>query len=271
MIDGFSAGRFNGMRAHRLLPLLATVLIFGCNAPSEDKKDPSGSGKTSESGSKGKLTKLGIEDVKVGTGDAVKAGDNCSVRYTGTLLDGTEFDSNMKGDKPVFSFVAGPTGSVIKGWQDGVIGMKVGGERKLSVPSAMAYGEGAQGKIPANSDLYFTIKLESVMRAGEERTVKVKDIKVGSGGEVKAGSIVEVKFVGTLATDKTEIDRGKFTFTVGKNEVIPGIDQGVIGMKVGGERQLTIPPMAGFGPLGKEPIVPANTNVVYVVSILGVK
>ena len=251
-----------------MLPtLFVSLLIAGCNKPSDTKDATSPKG--SDAGEK--LTKLGIVDVKVGTGEAVKSGDNCTVRYTGTFKDGTKFDSNDEEGKPEFSFVAGPTGGVIKGWQEGVIGMKPGGERKLSVPSDMAYGARGQGPIPANSDLYFTIKLVKIEKAGDDKVVKVKDITVGTGREVKAGDTVEIQHRGTLDDGKTEIDKGKWTFKVGKHEVIPGIDQGVIGVKVGGTRRLDIPPLAAFGPLGREPMVPAKSHVIYTITVLSIK
>lgn len=260
-------GRFNGMKAAMLPTLFVSLLMLGCNqGGGEDTTKGKSAGTSAD-----KLTKLGIVDVKVGTGPEVKAGDSLSVRYTGTFKDGTKFDSNEDGDKPDLSFVAGPKGMVIKGWQEGVIGMKVGGERKLSVPSDMAYGAGGQGPIPANSDLYFTIKLLKIQKPGDEKVVKAKDIKVGSGRAVKLGDTVEIQHRGTLDDGKTEIDKGKWTFKVGKREVIPGIDQGIIGMQVGGTRRLDIPPLAAYGPLGREPMVPAKTNVIYTITVLSIK
>ncbi|KAJ7703080.1 hypothetical protein B0H17DRAFT_1041526 [Mycena rosella] len=98
-----------------------------------------------------------IKDTKVGTGAAVKKGNTVSVRYIGKLQNGKIFDSNTKG-KP-FSFHLGK-GEVIKGWDEGIVGMQVGGERLLTIPPAMAYGKRAQGTdIPSNSTLIFEVKL----------------------------------------------------------------------------------------------------------------
>ncbi|KAI1279139.1 hypothetical protein F5Y07DRAFT_397231 [Xylaria sp. FL0933] len=97
-----------------------------------------------------------VDDRKLGTGRVVKKGNRVEVRYIGKLADGKVFDSNKKG-KP-FSFKAG-TGEVIKGWDIGVQGMSVGGERRLTIPAHLAYGSKAQPGIPANSQLIFDIKL----------------------------------------------------------------------------------------------------------------
>src|SRR5690606_30823736 len=102
---------------------------------------------------------LKVHEFKLGEGEAAKAGDIVAVHYRGTLKDGTEFDSSLA-RKPI-SFPLGQ-GRVIKGWDLGVAGMKVGGLRKLEIPAKLAYGERAKGKIPANSDLVFTVELMSI-------------------------------------------------------------------------------------------------------------
>lgn len=107
------------------------------------------------------VTELKIEDEVVGTGAEAKAGDNVTVHYVGTLMDGTMFDASKNHGTTGFTFTLG-AGQVIKGWDVGVAGMKVGGKRKLTIPSAMAYGSQAVGGvIPANSDLIFEVELLS--------------------------------------------------------------------------------------------------------------
>jgi|GEM_PF-610831 FKBP-type peptidyl-prolyl cis-trans isomerase len=210
----------------------------------------------------GALTELKMEDEKVGTGQTVESGDNLWVRYRGTFADGEEFDSNTAGGKPLFNFQAGPNGQVIDGWKEGVIGMKVGGKRKLSVPWKMAYGEDGRGEIPPRADLYFDIELIGLIKKGEEMTVQRKVVSEGAGRAATTGDKVTITFDGKLL-DGSEVEKGTFEFTLGKREVIPGIEAGVIGMKAGGERELTIPPMAGFGPMGREPAVPAMSILKY--------
>jgi FKBP-type peptidyl-prolyl cis-trans isomerase len=102
---------------------------------------------------------LQYEELKEGTGAAAKAGDMVSVHYTGTLKsDGKKFDSSLDRGKP-FEFKLG-AGMVIKGWDEGVAGMKVGGKRKLIIPSKLAYGpDGRPPVIPPAADLVFEVEL----------------------------------------------------------------------------------------------------------------
>ena len=112
---------------------------------------------------KTKMTELKIEDSVVGGGEEAKAGDSVTVHYVGSLTNGTVFDASKNHGNDGFTFTLG-AGQVIKGWDMGVAGMKVGGKRKLSIPSALAYGDQAVGGglIPANSDLIFEVELIKV-------------------------------------------------------------------------------------------------------------
>ena len=100
------------------------------------------------------------DDVVLGEGREVVVGDTVSVHYVGTLQDGTEFDNSNKRGEP-FTFTVGE-GRVIKGWEEGLVGMKVGGSRILVIPPSMAYGARPVGPIPANSTLVFSIQLISI-------------------------------------------------------------------------------------------------------------
>jgi FKBP-type peptidyl-prolyl cis-trans isomerase len=105
---------------------------------------------------------LKYEDLKVGTGAEAKAGQTVTVHYAGTLTDGTKFDASRDRGEP-YRFPLG-AGAVIKGWDEGVAGMKVGGRRKLTVPSELGYGERGTpgGPIPPNATLVFDVELLSV-------------------------------------------------------------------------------------------------------------
>jgi FKBP-type peptidyl-prolyl cis-trans isomerase len=108
--------------------------------------------------------KLEIKDLVVGKGAEAKAGDNVKVHYVGTLLNGTEFDASRKHGNDPFQFALGQ-GRVIKGWDQGVAGMKEGGKRKLVIPPSLGYGErGAGATIPPNSTLVFEVELLEVVK-----------------------------------------------------------------------------------------------------------
>ena len=105
------------------------------------------------------VSDLVIEDAVVGEGPECPAGAIVRVHYRGTLMDGTEFDSSYKRGEPI-EF---PLGNLIKGWQEGIPGMKVGGKRKLTIPYMKGYGiHGAPPSIPPKADLIFEIELLGV-------------------------------------------------------------------------------------------------------------
>jgi len=107
----------------------------------------------------GPVKQLQKIDLKVGEGAEVKSGDTITVHYKGTIAQtGVKFDSSYDRGEPITFALSG----VIKGWQDGVPGMKVGGKRRLIIPAADAYGAQAAGSIPANSDLVFEIELLAI-------------------------------------------------------------------------------------------------------------
>jgi len=110
-----------------------------------------------------KMTDTGLkyEDLEEGTGAEAEAGQQVTVHYTGWLVDGTKFDSSHDRNQP-FSFALGK-GQVIRGWDEGVQGMKVGGKRKLTIPPQLGYGaRGAGGVIPPNATLVFEVELLEV-------------------------------------------------------------------------------------------------------------
>jgi len=147
---GFEWGKF-GLFILSFILVLAGVMVI-------DKKFGVKENDTSMQESQGQLK---IEDLVVGTGEAAVVGKNVTVHYTGTLTDGTKFDSSVDRGTP-FTFSLG-AGEVIPGWDQGIVGMKVGGKRKLTIPPSLGYGEaGAGDVIPPNSTLIFEVELIKV-------------------------------------------------------------------------------------------------------------
>jgi FKBP-type peptidyl-prolyl cis-trans isomerase FkpA len=161
------------------LALLVGALSAGCNRSSSEsasstKSDassttsaapsaeattpsaaPSGATHTTSSG-------VQIEDVQLGAGATAETGKTVSVLYTGRLTDGTKFDSSADHGNQPMEFTLGE-GRVIKGWEDGIVGMKVGGKRKLTLPPELGYGaQGAPPEIPPNATLVFEVELLAV-------------------------------------------------------------------------------------------------------------
>lgn len=157
-------------RSLLLIPLVASFALMGCGQKSEtdvalnnlyasqktqtEKKDT-----TMENQA---VTELIKEDTVVGTGKEATPGALVTVHYKGTFLDGRVFDTSLQPGREPFEFQLG-AGMVIEGWDVGVAGMKVGGKRKLTIPSDMAYGSrGAGSSIPPNTPLLFEVELLEV-------------------------------------------------------------------------------------------------------------
>lgn len=218
--------------------------------------------------------KVKITDTKVGKGPKAAKGDIVIVRYTGKLMNGSQFDSNMKADKPPFALRLGD-GQVIRGWEEGLIGIQVGGERKLIIPSSLGYGtQGAGDKIPPNSTLDFTVKCIDMVKKGEERIYDKTDIKLGSGKAAKAKSTVIVAYKATISGglqfDEMKKDK-PLTFSLTDSQYLKAFRLGVVGMKEGGKRKIRIPPAIGFGEQGYPPTVPGKSVLYFEVELIKVK
>lgn len=220
-------------------------------------------------------------DIKLGEGAEAQAGQTVIVHYTGWLYDeaapenkGTKFDSSLDRNQP-FDFPLGG-GRVIRGWDEGVQGMKEGGQRTLVIPPEMGYGpRGAGGAIPPNATLVFDVKLLKVIRT------ECIDTKIGEGAEAQAGQHVTVHYTGWLYDRNAPDCRGvkfdssrdrdePFDFPLGAGHVIPGWEMGVQGMRVGGERTLVVPPEMAYGARGAGGVIPPNAALLFDVELLGV-
>jgi FKBP-type peptidyl-prolyl cis-trans isomerase len=136
---------------------------YGNKISEESQSNIAAQGAAAEQAQSKIMENFKMTDVVVGKGAEAKNGDTVTVNYVGTLDDGTKFDSSYDRKTP-FSFRLG-VGGVIKGWDLGVAGMKVGGKRTLVIPPELGYGAQANGPIPANSTLHFTVELLSVSAA----------------------------------------------------------------------------------------------------------
>jgi peptidylprolyl isomerase len=226
-------------------------------------------------------------EIEEGTGPAPEPGEVVSVHYTGTLADGTVFDSSRERGEPI-QFALG-RGMVIPGWDQGIAKMKEGGKAKLIIPPDLAYGEqGAGGVIPPNATLTFEVELVDIQpgspnaptevdEADYETTksgLKYYDFEEGDGATPQTGQQVTVHYTGWLEDGTkfdSSLDRGEpFTFVLGQGQVIPGWDEGVATMRVGGKRQLVLPPDLAYGERGAGGVIPPDATLIFEVELLDV-
>jgi FKBP-type peptidyl-prolyl cis-trans isomerase len=265
-----------------LLTAIAIAALFSLVASTGARASDPGQAEQSKP-KKWKQTESGLQylDEKEGTGDTPKPGQTCLVHYTGWLWEnnakGKEFDSSVGRGEP-FVFPVG-LGKVIKGWDEGVATMKVGGKRELLVPAKLGYGaRGAGGVIPPNATLLFEVELLNLMKKTDSGLQYI-DIKEGDGATPKTGQTCVVHYTGWLWEDgakgrkfDSSVDKGKpFQFPVGAKRVIAGWDEGVATMKVGGKRQLLIPPELGYGVRGFPGAIPPNATLFFEVELKDVK
>lgn len=240
------------------------VLLAGCGGQSAPKLAST-------------LKELKVETLKPGMGSrAAEDGDMLLVSYKGTLANGTQFDQNVGSQMAPMSVVLGQ-GAVIKGWEEGLKGMKVGETRKISVPPSMGYGEAGQPPaIPPNADLFFEATLLGMVKKSDPGGYEFEDVKAGAGPEVKAGDKVEVHYKATYVNEKLVDDTRKrgstVKFTVGGTgspRPLAGISDGVVGMRAGGRRKLWLPPALMYGTFGSQ-FVNGNQIVVFDIELIRV-
>jgi peptidylprolyl isomerase len=259
-----------------LLPALLALALIVPAAASQDQKPALPDLKAKEWKKVGD-DGLEVWDVKEGKGEAAKAGARVKVHYTGWLTDGTIFDSSAGRDP-----LEAALGDLIKGWQEGVPGMKAGGVRRLKIPAELGYGKKARGKIPANSTLVFEIELLEMenpamlpdLTAKEwkklgDKGLEIWDVKEGTGEAVKPGATVTVHYTGWLTNGKQfDSSVGGQPVSFGLNQVIKGWTAGIPGMKPGGTRRLKIPSELGYGKAGAGSDIPPNSVLIFEVQLI---
>lgn len=236
------------MRLIALLALLAAMPVSAQDAaPASDVSAPA----------------IVLETLTPGTGATPTDSDVVLVNYRGTLADGTVFDEAQRAILPV--------GRLIPGFTQGLKQMRVGGSYRLTIPAELGYGQQANGPIPANSTLIFTIDLLDAGPVSRARamaglpSVEVQAIVPGTGRVPTEEELVLVNYSGRLP-DGTEFDSGQgVVFFV--NQLVPGFTQGLLQMRSGGRYRLFIPADLAYGAQGAGPI-PPNTDLLFEVELI---
>ncbi len=275
----------------KYLSIALALVLFACNKPDNKQEESvtetqSTSIKESSTGQE-IITSTGLKyiDEVIGTGKTPNKGDKVKVHYTGTLEDGTKFDSSHDRKQP-FEFPLG-VGRVIKGWDEGIATMKEGGKRKLIIPYELGYGSRNMGAIPPNSILFFDVELIEVVEKFVDTDFSLPGIeevtqsglrmiihKEGNGEIPLPGQTVIVHYTGILENGSqfdSSHDRGRpFSFQLGQGRVIKGWDEALALMSKGEKRTLIIPPEIGYGSSRKSSI-PPNSTLIFEVELVDFK
>lgn len=240
-------------------------------------------------------TESGLQYIEIepGTGEQPQQGDIVSVHYSGTLADGTEFDSSYSRGEPI-QFPIGQ-GQVIPGWDEGIGLMREGGKATLIIPPQLAYGEqGAGNVIPPNATLTFEVELVSISpppptptplpppTSVEESDYTVTDsglkyfvLTEGDGSQPEALGIVTIHFDGWLengtSIGSSQVAGQPITFSLGRGEIMEGWDEAVALMQVGERTQFVIPPELAFGEAGSAGVIPPNATLIFELELVDVQ
>jgi len=270
-----------------LIALFSVMFIFGCSNNPDSV--------TLKSGVK-------YSDLKVGTGAEAKNGDLIEIQFKGWIIKDSSnlfsdwsVDSTRKVDLIADSYAMNQpmklvlgTESFIKGSEEGIVGMKAGGQRTIIIPSNCAYGPQGMGPIPPNTNIKLMIELTSSKEAVVAKMWDVDStlfkttasglnyaiIKEGEGDLIGKEKQATVNYSGFLLNGSkfdSSVERDEsFTFVVGVGQVIPGWDEGVQLMKKGGKARFIVPSNLAYGDrdLGK---IPPNSTLIFDVEVLDVK
>lgn len=269
--------------------VIITAALIGCNKGPEVV--------TLESG-------LQYMDDSLGTGREAKADELVSIHFKGWMVPkdtASELFSDWSADQSKSSLSLGDSkmrnqpikfilnsGSFIKGTDEGIIGMKVGGVRTMIIPSKLAYGDAGVGFIPPNTDLKVIVELlevkdkvvaemwevDSTLFKTTASGLKYAIVSKGEGPAVEAGKVVTVHYSGFLQ-DGTMFDSSverdePIMFVVGQGQVIPGWDEGMQLLKKGDKARFIIPPQLGYGEMVLEKI-PINSTLIFDTEVIDIK
>ncbi|QJW96034.1 FKBP-type peptidyl-prolyl cis-trans isomerase [Frigoriglobus tundricola] len=279
--------------------VLACLVVFVSGGDGRNMSDGS-NGSTDDPDLKEVAPGVRYRDVKVGTGTPCPEGAEVTIHYTGWLTDGKVFDSSKERGQPTTFKLQ----NLIKGWQEGIPGMKPGGIRKIVISPDKGYGSrGSPPKIPGGSTLIFEVELiasapststtagSGAMASGPGQSMpsdqsnggtddpglkdigdglKIRDLKEGTGEPVKPGASVLAHYTGWTVDGKvfdSSHKRGKpMQFSL--NGVVQGWSRGIPGMKPGGIRKLVIPAALGYGEQGYPPDIPGGATLIFEVEIV---
>jgi peptidylprolyl isomerase len=227
-------------------------------------------------------------DLTVGSGDEAVANSGVSTHYAVWVRteSGYEFIGQSEDDMTI-DFILGRGDTVFPGWDEGVTGMREGGKRLLVIPPELAMGVQGSGLIPPNAVLVMEVELTDVREpqvatevdeadyTTTESGLKYYDLTPGTGASPETGQMVVVHYTGWLEDGTvfdSSIDSGQpFNFILGQGNVIPGWDEGVATMQVGGKRQLVIPAELAYGEGGAGGVIPPNATLIFEVELLDIQ
>lgn len=235
------------------------------------------------------FTELGITDIEIGDGEVAEMQDTVTLHYRGTFREsGEEFDSSYGRGEPLTLALA----RFVPGFSQGVEGMRVGGERRIEIPYALAYGErGSPPTIPPRSDLVFEVVLVGVEKPEPPKTPElatdfegepqdlgdglvVRDIAAGEGeNSAKPNAKVFVHILGVNATTGEQFASSREAgapqqLDLSDPRMLPGLARGIVGMKPTGTRRIEVPAALGFGPQGMGDVLPPDSDLVFEVELL---
>lgn len=232
-------------------------------------------------------TESGLEwaTLAPGSGPTPELGQLATIRFAMWSAEGAPLDATPL-HRP-FQFTVG-SGGVIAGMNEGVATMQVGERRQLRIPADLGYRNNGSSLVPPDTDLVVELQLEGLSRprvapeapsvvdpeqwVESESGLRYADLAPGAGGGLHSGDTIHVDYAGFLE-DGTRFDSSwsrstPLRLTLGKRQVIPGWEQGLAGMAVGGRRQLVIPPALAYGDAGWQEVIPPGATLVFDVEIV---
>ncbi len=281
------SGGFGGWIAPRaelrgMRSIVLAWLLLGSLALGQERFQPPRAG---ESGQVQTALGLSYTVLVAGQGQPLSQGERFQAQSEAWLADGTRFFSTLENRAPL-DYVLG-SGTACAGFDLGVMGMRVGEVRRIYIPARLAFGEAGRGRVPPDSDLVFEVEVTQrgtavslrqppapgetgQLQAGNGLTYTI--LRPGQGEPVQPGERVRAHYTGWLTDGRkfdSSLDRGQpFEVQIGVGQVIPGWDQGSVGMRTGEIRRLYLPPELGYGARGAGATIPPNAALVFEVELI---